>query len=241
MMKKKLIATLFGLPCVMAWASSEVTSDWGYQAQTAPQYWSQLNSKYQTCAGHNQSPINIEHVISADLAPLDFDYKTAATSIVKLPHTLQANFHQGSYLSLEGERFQLLQMHLHSPSENTVHGKSFPMELHLVHASEKGELAVIAMMYEQGKKNQALDGLWQQYRQPQKVFNLNADQFLPTHREYYRFNGSLTTPPCTEGVRWVVLKDIQQASAQQITNFAALMGYPNNRPVQATNARLVLD
>ena len=96
-------------------------------------------------------------------------------------------------------------------------------------------------MYEQGKKNQALDGLWQQYRQPQKALNLNADQFLPTHREYYRFNGSLTTPPCTEGVRWVVLKDIQQASAQQITNFAALMGYPNNRPVQATNARLVLD
>ncbi|NEU34587.1 carbonic anhydrase family protein, partial [bacterium LRH843] len=90
----------------------------------------------------------------------------------------------------------------------------------LVHASEKGELAVVAVMYEQGKKNQALDGLWQQYRQPQKVFNLNADQFLPTHREHYRFNGSLTTPPCTEGVRWVVLKDIQQASAQQIANFA---------------------
>lgn len=160
---------------------------------------------------------------------------------MKLPHTLQANFHQGSYLSLEGERFQLLQMHLHSPSENTIQGKSFPMELHLVHASEKGELAVVAVMYEQGKKNQALDGLWQQHRQSQKGLNLNADQFLPTHREYYRFNGSLTTPPCTEGVRWVVLKDIQQASAQQIANFAALMGYPNNRPVQATNARLVLD
>ena len=107
-MNKKVIATLFGLPCVGAWAGSDITSDWGYQAQIAPQYWSQLNTKYQICAGHNQSPINIERVISADLAPLDFDYKTAATSIVKLPHTLQANFHQGSYLSLEGERFQLL-------------------------------------------------------------------------------------------------------------------------------------
>ena len=159
-----------------------------------------MNPQYQACAGYNQSPINIERVISAELAALHFNYKTSASNIVQLPHTVQINFHQGSYLSLEGERFQLLQMHLHSPSENMIKGKSFPMELHLVHASEKGELAVVAVMYEAGKKNLTLERLWQQ-RQSKKGLSLRANEFLPATHGYYRFNGSLTTPPCTESVR----------------------------------------
>lgn len=158
-----------------------------------------MNPQYQACAGYNQSPINIERVISAELAALHFNYKTSASNIVQLPHTVQINFHQGSYLSLEGERFQLLQMHL-SPSENMIKGKSFPMELHLVHASEKGELAVVAVMYEAGKKNLTLERLWPQ-RQSKKGLSLRANEFLPATHGYYRFNGSLTTPPCTEGVR----------------------------------------
>lgn len=115
-------------------------------------------------------------MISAELAALHFNYKTSASDIVQLPHTVQINFHHGSYLSLEGERFQLLQMHL-SPSGNMIKGKSFPMELHLVHASEKGELAVVAVMYEAGKKNLTLERLWQP-RQSKKGLSLRANEFF---------------------------------------------------------------
>lgn len=240
MMKEKIIAGLFSLPCMMTWAGSEAITEWGYQSEKAPQYWSQLDQKYQSCSGHNQSPINIEHTVSAQLAPLHFNYGSHVAKVTKLPHTVQASFHPGSELELDGERFELVQMHLHSPSENTIQGQSFPMELHLVHASKKGELAVVAVMYKQGKKNTAIDRLWKQHQQP-KDLKLAARDFLPKQLSYYRFNGSLTTPPCTEGVRWLVLKDIQQVSQQQIEYFTRLMGYPNNRPVQEINGRTILE
>ena len=135
---------------------------------------------------------------------------------------------------------------MHSPSENTIQGKRYPMELHLVHASDKGELAVVALMFEAGQQNAKLQHIWDVL--PKKTGETRllkskntAASFLPEHLDYYRFNGSLTTPPCSEGVRWLVIKEIQQASQAQIKAFADLMAEPNNRPIQPIGARVILE
>lgn len=237
------------LACATLASSFSMAADWGYQKQTAPEHWSTLKQEYQSCAGKNQSPINIDQTTKALLTPLKFDYKAASETIINNGHTVQVNFKAGNHLELDGQRFELKQFHLHSPSENTIKGKQYPMELHLVHANAQGELAVVAMMYEAGNKNTKLDELWKELPQHAgEAVTLKhtdvAEAFLPERLDYYRFNGSLTTPPCSEGVRWVVLKDIQQASSSQIQAFTDLMGHHggiNNRPVQPQNARLVLE
>lgn len=227
-------------------AQAGSTHDWGYGSHKAPEHWASLNTNYQSCAGANQSPINIHQTVQAKLPPLKFNYHTSAQDIIHNGHTIQINFKPGNDLNLDNQQFELKQFHLHSPSENQIQGKSYPMEMHLVHASTTGELAVVAVMFDEGKENQKLAKLWKELPKkvgaaiPLKQQDL-ASAFLPDNLEYYRFNGSLTTPPCTEGVRWIVLKDIQQASKQQIEAFSKLMEHPNNRPVQPQNARVVLE
>lgn len=229
-----------------AFAAEGVTFDWGYTAQTAPAHWSNLKSEYQTCSGLNQSPINITQTVKAELPALKLNYRAKTDSIINNNRTVQINFSSGNTLELDHKIFHLKQFHLHSPSENTIQGKSYAMEMHLVHATEQGELAVIAVMFEQGQENKKLKRLWAEL--PKKAGNTLklqhqdlAAAFLPENLAYYRFNGSLTTPPCSEGVRWIVLKDIQQASKQQIQAFSSLMEHPNNRPVQPAHARVVLE
>ncbi|WP_443023589.1 carbonic anhydrase, partial [Shigella flexneri] len=161
-------------------------------------------------------------------------------------HTVQVDFAQGGELQLDGDTFVLKQFHLHSPSENLIKGKSYPLEIHFVHSNAKGELAVVGMMFEQGQESQMLKRMWSRLpkKQGEKVVLKTpqaVNQMLPKNLDYYRFSGSLTTPPCSEGVRWLILKDIQQASAKQISEFAKLMGHPNNRPVQSLNGRVVLE
>lgn len=243
-MKFKTLAvmTLFATQTIFAGANL----DWGYSDQQAPAHWASLNTKYAACSGVNQSPINIDQTVDAELPPLKFNYVTTAKSIINNARTVQINFNEGNFLSLDNKQFELKQFHLHSPSENTIHGKSYPMEMHLVHATKEGELTVVAVMFEEGKENKKLAQLWKEL--PKKAGDVTAlkhqdiaTAFLPENLTYYRFNGSLTTPPCSEGVRWIVLKDVQQASAKQIKAFTQLMEHPNNRPVQAQNARLVLE
>lgn len=230
-------------------SSATLAADWGYQQETAPEHWADLKKEYQSCSGQNQSPINIDQTTKAVLAPLKFDYKATSESIINNGHTVQVNFKAGNSLELDDQKFELKQFHLHSPSENTIKGKQYPMELHLVHANTKGELAVVAIMYDAGNENKTLNALWNELpKEAGATVTLKhtdlAETFLPKALDYYRFNGSLTTPPCSEGVRWVVLKEIQQASTEQIKAFSALMehhGGVNNRPVQPQNARLVLE
>lgn len=237
-----MILTLFASNAALA----EANLDWGYTNQQAPEHWANISEKYAACNGKNQSPINIDQTLHAELPPLKFNYVSNAKSIINNTRTVQVNFNEGNYLLLDNKKFELKQFHLHSPSENTIHGQSYPMEMHLVHASPEGELTVVAIMFEEGKKNEKLTQLWKAF--PKTTGDVKtlkhpdiASAFLPSNLDYYRFNGSLTTPPCSEGVRWIVLKDVQQASAEQIKEFSKLMGHPNNRPTQAQNARLVLE
>jgi carbonic anhydrase len=148
----------------------------------------------------------------------------------------------GAKLYIDRKEFQLLQFHFHTPSENTINGKYFPMEAHFVHSTKEKELAVVAVMFKIGKENPTLKKLIE--KMPKKVndtsvVHIKAQDLLPKSLEYYRFNGSLTTPPCTEGVRWFVLKEPLEISKEQLEAFESVMG-KNNRPLQSINARIIL-
>lgn len=218
---------------------------WGYSGESGPDHWAKLSPEYGACAGKNQSPVDLAGFIEADLKSIAFDYKGNASEILNNGHTVQLNVVPGSRIVLDGTEFALKQFHFHAPSENLINGKSFPMEAHLVHADKDGNLVVVAVMVTEGKSNAALAQAWA--RMPKKEGAkaplsepVAAAGLLPANRDYYRFNGSLTTPPCTEGVRWLVMKEPISASRAQIAEFAHVMHHPNNRPVQAINARPVL-
>jgi carbonic anhydrase len=218
---------------------------WGYEGAGSPSHWAEIDQKSFMCAkGNNQSPINLSGFTESELPAISFNYALASTEILNNGHTIQANIKEGSSITLDGIRFNLKQFHFHTPSENNINGKSFPLEAHFVHASKEGKLAVVAVMFEKGVENKALTELWA--KMPQKTGDshtidakhLNA--LLPKDRDYYRFNGSLTTPPCTEGVRWLVMKKSISLSSKQIETFKKVMHEHNNRPLQDTNARLIL-
>jgi carbonic anhydrase len=216
-----------------------VSSDKGPVGEAAPQNWGKLDAKFAACAsGKNQSPIDLKGFIGADLKPLKLDYKAGIADILNNGHTVQINYAPGSSLAVDGIAFELKQFHFHSPSENKINGKPFPLEGHLVHADKDGNLAVVALMFQEGAANALLTKLWE--KMPNKAAEksalptgLSVSQLLPKERDYYRFNGSLTTPPCSEGVRWSVMKQTVTASRAQIQQFSKAVGVPNNRPIQA--------
>jgi carbonic anhydrase len=224
-----------------------VAQHWSYEGESAPSNWGKVDSKFALCAsGKNQSPIDLSGLLKADLKALKLDYKAGIADIVNNGHTVQVNYAPGSSLAVDGLAFQLKQFHFHSPSENKISGKQFPLEGHLVHADKDGNLAVVAVMFHEGAANALLSRVWE--KMPTKAgeksalpAGLNVAQLLPGERGYYRFNGSLTTPPCSEGVRWFVMKKPATASKAQIEQFSKAVGFANNRPIQATNARSVLE
>ena len=243
-MNKSLFAV--GLLLASSAAFSASAPHWEYSGETGPENWAKLSPEYSACAGKNQSPINIGGLIDAKLKPIVFNYKAGTTEILNNGHTVQVNAAAGSSIMVDGIQFDLKQFHFHAPSENLIKGKSYPLEAHLVHADKDGNLAVVAVMFSAGKASKALEKAWAQM--PQKegdklglTAKLSAQEILPSNRDYYRFNGSLTTPPCSEGVRWLVMKYPSTASKAQIEAFAHVMHHPNNRPVQSVNARPILE
>lgn len=251
----KLAKVVFSSFCAVALSSALFAeghgTHWGYTGHEAPQNWGTLAPEYAMCKdGKSQSPINITRdavVATKGLEKIKFDYKAKSNSIVNNGHTIQVNFEEGSSITLDNKVFNLKQVHFHTPSENVIDGKSFPAEAHFVHASKDGELAVVALMFEEGKENKTVAKIWS--KMPHKAdatesFELSADfvnATLPKDKAYYRFNGSLTTPPCSEGVRWLVLKRYATMSKEQLKEFFDLMGHTNNRPVQPINARKVMN
>ena len=219
---------------------------WGYSGHNGPSHWGDLKSEYTMCKiGKNQSPINITNEIKANLTPLNIYYDVKAYKFLNNGHTLKAKMKNGAKIYIDGKEFNLIQFHFHTPSENTIDGKYYPMEAHFVHSTKKGELAVLAVMFKEGKYNPNLEKLT--INLPKHIgeekdiskSNLKAKDLLPGNLDYYRFNGSLTTPPCSEGVRWFVLKTPVEISKSQIDKFEKIMG-KNNRPTQPINARIIL-
>ena len=240
-MRKSLLAcSLLLCPAVFA-----ATPHWEYSGEVGPAHWAKLTPEFGQCAGSNQSPVDLSGLVEAKLAPLAIHYQAGGKTVVNNGHTVQVGYAPGSTLQLDGTTFELKQFHFHAPSENLIEGKSYPLEGHLVHVSDKGEIAVVAVMFEAGKANPALAAAWSAL--PAKVGEIQslkaplaAEQLLPENRDYYRFSGSLTTPPCSEGVRWLVMKQPVEVSQAQIDAFKAVMHHPNNRPVQPLNGRVVL-
>ncbi|QWT46730.1 carbonic anhydrase family protein [Azospira inquinata] len=217
---------------------------WDYEGANGPENWANLSPDFHACAdGHRQSPIDIRDGIKVDLPPIRFNYAPSHFQIVDNGHTLQATLGNGS-LTLMGKPYVLSQIHFHHPAEEKVNGQSFPLVAHLVHRSADNRLAVVAVLFTPGKENPALQTLWDYIplernapvAPPDAAIDLN--QLLPDQRDYYTYMGSLTTPPCTEGVLWLVLKQPVEVSPDQLAIFARL--YPANaRPIQPRGDRLI--
>ena len=232
--------------------------EWGYEAENGPDVWAQLSKEYGLCAeGKHQSPIDLVNPTPAKLPAIPYEYSsTTSMNIRNNGHTIEVAYPEGNWIEVDGTRFQLLQFHFHAPSEHTVAGKPFDMEMHLVHKSEDGNLAVVGLLIEKGSHNVAFDPVWAHLPtvpgEMQRVENVTVDaslmlslngqvtdeapQYLPS---CYRYDGSLTTPPCSEGVKWLVLTTSTEISEAQISAFKAII-HDNSRPVQPLNGRKLL-
>jgi carbonic anhydrase len=220
---------------------------WSYSGAEGPAHWGTLNPEYSACSlGHMQSPINIAHSKPTDLPALTFDYKATTLNIIDNGHTIQVNLAPGSTLSVGDKTYSLKQFHFHHPSEEHVNGKGFPLVAHLVHQDSEGHLAVVAILFEEGKANALVNSLWSNIptekgkAEDVPSVSVQALDLLPVERGYFTYKGSLTTPPCSEGVIWYVLKNHPTVSAQQIATFSKI--YPKYaRPVQPRNGRSILE
>lgn len=245
MMKKTFLSAALLLASCSVFAAEQPVH-WDYEGEAGPANWAKLSPEFGACAGKNQTPINLTGFIRAELKPLMFHYVAGGTSVINNGHTIQVNYAPGSAVMLDGVSYELKQFHFHAPSENEINGTQFPLEGHFVHADKDGHLLVIAVMFKEGKENKAMDQVWKQLPQHAKdtvdlAPAFDAMSLLPKNRSYYRFNGSLTTPPCSEGVRWFVMKKPVSVSKAQIDAFKTVMGHDNNRPLQPVNARTILE
>jgi carbonic anhydrase len=218
---------------------------WDYGKEHGPEHWAELDPKFAACkVGRRQSPIDIQKTDTADLPPLQFDYQPSPLRIVDNGHTVMVTYAPGSSIRVGDRTYALQQFHFHRPSEERIHGRRHEMSLHLVHADPAGQLAVVAVLLDAGRENALLQELWNDLpREKEKEdrrdeVRINAADLLPAGRGYYTFEGSLTTPPCSENVTWFLLKEPVSVSADEIARFAKL--YRNDaRPTQPLNDRVV--
>jgi carbonic anhydrase len=218
---------------------------WAYKGHhAAPAHWATLDPAFETCAkGTRQSPVDIRQTVKADLPPLEFHYGIAAPVIVNNGHTIQVNLPPANTLKTGGQTYELLQFHFHTPSEETVAGRHAAMVAHFVHRNAAGELGVVGVLMEPGKKNSAFDGIFAHLPRPgEKItvddMTIDLAALLPANKGYYAYEGSLTTPPCSQGVNWMVLKNPITLGSDQIKAFRRLFN-ANARPVQPLNGRVV--
>ncbi len=221
---------------------------WGYEGTISPEHWGDISKDFRTCkTGKHQSPLNITKAKKLAPQPLIFHYELTPEEVINNGHTVQVSVNSDDdYLTFNGTHYLLKQFHFHTPSENQIEGNSFPLEVHFVHTDKEGKLLVLAVMLKEGKANQEIEKAWRVVsKQQDKTIKIkspfNIDKFLPSNKSYYHFEGSLTTPPCTEGVTWLVLKESVTVSKEQVAKFEKLLGHTNNRPIQPLNDRQIDD
>ena len=226
-------------------ANGSAQAHWSYQGAAGPQTWGGLKPEFSTCAkGQRQSPIDIRGGLAVDLDPVKFNYQASPFAVIDNGHTVQANIASGNAIEIGGKRFELQQFHFHRPSEERIDGRQFEMSLHLVHKDEQGRLAVVAVLFDKGQAQPAVQRVWnslplEKGEELAARVPLELSDLLPTDRRYFTYMGSLTTPPCSEGVQWVVMRQPMTMSPEQIELFARM--YPMNaRPVQQASGRRIL-
>lgn len=228
---------------------------WGYGAEDGPAKWAALSADWSVCdSGRTQSPIDLVEKEPGRAGPgLTLDYRPTSLKIARNGyvadvlnngHTIQIDVQEDSELRTAGRRYQLLQYHFHAPSEHAVAGRRFPMEMHLVHRSVDGELAVVGVLIEEGAWNPAAGEIWENLPAKEgeqahyENVEIDPSDLIPPQHRWYHYRGSLTTPPCTEGVEWFVIADPISLSKRQIQNYTSLYS-GNARPLQAQNTRKV--
>jgi carbonic anhydrase len=249
----------------VVWAESNSTSvndsapqalhqaHWDYMGIDGPTHWGMLDAGYMVCEkGREQSPIDVKTFQDPQApSPLVFHYQSSPVHVVNNGHTVQVNYKAGSTVLYNGEEYELRQFHFHDPSEHHIDGKTYPMEMHLVHQSRSGHLLVIGVLVQIGEENRILDeaGKWVEQKLGHRVpiegedirsgLVLNVKDLLPKDTShFYSYHGSLTTPPCSEGVQWIILKEHIEVSEQQVQRFVSTIG-TNARPIQLPSGRLI--
>lgn len=227
-------------------APAHAGAHWTYEGAAGPENWGELSADFKVCSlGMEQTPIDLKSSIRAETGMVEPAFQPMPLKIHNNGHTIQVHCAEGSHSAISGQKFGLVQFHFHHPSEHLLSGKATEMELHFVHKSEDGRLAVLGVFIRQGQENAALAPIWaampREAGEPQSVGQtIDPAALLPANRQYFRYKGSLTTPPCSEGVLWTVFRDPIEASAQQIRQFAELFPV-NARPVMPLNSRFLLE
>lgn len=217
---------------------------WSYEGDSGPANWSKINVDWAKCGnGSRQSPIDIRDGMKVELEQISFDYHPSSFNVVDNGHTVQVGVSGGNYITVQNRMFELQQFHFHRPSEERINGKAFEMVVHLVHRDAEGRLAVLALLLERGAPQATIQTVWnnlplEKFETMQPTILLDPAEMLPARRDYYTYMGSLTSPPCSEGVLWLVMKQPVQASPAQMALFSRL--YPlNARPIQPGNGRII--
>ena len=217
---------------------------WSYEGDSGPASWSKINVDWAKCGnGSRQSPIDIRDGMKVELEQISFDYHPSSFNVVDNGHTVQVGVSGGNYITVQNRMFELQQFHFHRPSEERINGKAFEMVVHLVHRDAEGRLAVLALLLERGAPQATIQTVWnnlplEKFETMQPTILLDPAEMLPARRDYYTYMGSLTSPPCSEGVLWLVMKQPVQASPAQMALFSRL--YPlNARPIQPASGRII--
>jgi len=244
---KKITFKTLALICITlgisTFASSKEKAHWDYKGAQGPEKWGSLNHEWQACAdGSKQSPIDLKWKKPKSDRTISFHYKSSPFKVLDNGHTVQANFMEGNYVKIKGQRFDLLQLHFHAHSEHSIGKKFYPLEMHLVHKNAEGKLAVVGVMFQEGAENHELEKIFahvpsKQNHEKAVETNLDFNGLVPSVKTHYHYMGSLTTPPCSEGVNWNVFNTAVSASAKQLAAFKKMYS-ANYRPIQNLNGRL---
>jgi carbonic anhydrase len=219
---------------------------WSYEGETGPGHWGELSPDFKVCQlGLEQTPIDLSSSMKGDAGGISFDYRSLPLRLLNNGHTIQVNADPGCSCTIGTTKYELVQFHFHHPSEHLLDGKAFEMEVHFVHKSAEGALAVVGVFFQPGSHNAGLQPIFDQMPKAEGPEVRASGQFdpaafFPVSRGFFRYAGSLTTPPCSEGLTWTVFRDAIEASPEQIRQFANL--FPNNaRPVQPKNRRFLIE
>lgn len=231
--------TSFAAMLAFRWrAGAGETADWGYEGPMGPEHW---REEFPACGGASQSPVDIRTAKKVSGHPIDFHYADSTLRVINNGHTVQANYDTGSFITVDGTQYELLQFHFHRPSEERIRGRTYAFVAHLVHQSRDGGLAVVAVFFREGPAHPLIAAIWAHLpgaagEERVAADKINAGQLVPKSHAYYRYSGSLTTPPCTEGVKWNILITPTTISREQL---AAFPFKGNARPIQPLNGRAV--
>ncbi len=235
-----------GQPVHTTTAQSETAppAAWSYDGPNGPAHWAHLSPAYAACTRQEQSPIDLTAAVPAKLGALAVDWRPVPLHVVRNGHAVEAEASDPgavNHITLAGEDYRMVQFHLHHPSEHRINGRSFPLEVHFVHRSDRGDLTVVGVVFAEGPANPALDLMIDHARSDDESDRVTIDprMLLPAQRSFFRYEGSLTTPPCSETVNWVVLTTPMTASAKQIAEVTAVYG-DNARPLQPLGRRFLL-